>query len=741
MWIEKNRSWIIGIFCVLALASLALLPRLKFAFDFEQFFPDGDPDLEFYREFIKEFESDDNYLIVALVRDSSIFDTRFLRDVKTLTEGLGELALIENALSLPTLMRPVISPLGLSFVPVIDVNKNKLNADDLQKVIGKRGVFGRFISKDQTSTTILLKTKDQIDILESRRLMQELHVLLEGQSLSKYHVLGRAYFQDELSRLQFTEILYSSVASIILVTLILFIIYRNRFLIGITIISITLGLLLFLGVLALLGRELNAMAALYPVLMLIVGTSDVIHILSKYLDELRKGNSIPNALDTAIRQIGLATFFTSATTAIGFLSLITSRIGPVRGFGVNAAVGVIIAYITIILFTTALLTYFSPEKLRSHARNYIFWDRLSLWFYGVTKNHRSVYWVSGIILITSLYGITLISTDYTIESTLPRDKKITEDFLFFEKMYSGYRPLEYAVFKKDSSSILDYESIRFLSAFEKRLTADPSVDQSTSIVDVYELVAANFPQKEEEPDREFFQRIYPAFIAAINFSPDILVNKDRTKTRISGQINDIGVEKVKAFSDGMNDWVVQNIDTSIYVVKYTGTGVVLDKNALYVRESLLKGLAFALIIIGLLMGLLFRNIKMVLVSLIPNALPLIIAGAILGYTGIPLEPLTSITFAVIFGIAVDDTIHFLSKYRLAQLSGMDIEEALKISFMETGKAIIFTSVILFFGFAIMLFSYNPPSVIVGGLISLTLFTAVFADLVLLPVLLRSWHIK
>ena len=141
------------------------------------------------------------------------------------------------------------------------------------------------------------------------------------------------------------------------------------------------------------------------------------------------------------------------------------------------------------------------------------------------------------------------------------------------------------------------------------------------------------------------------------------------------------------------------------------------------------------------MGLLFRSFKMVILSLIPNAVPLIIAGAILGFSGVPLEPLTSITFVVIFGIAVDDTIHFLSKYRLCLHSGMSIEEALKVSFEETGKAILFTTLVLFFGFMVMLFSYNPGSVIVGGLISVTLFTAVFADLILLPVLLRVFKGK
>lgn len=138
------------------------------------------------------------------------------------------------------------------------------------------------------------------------------------------------------------------------------------------------------------------------------------------------------------------------------------------------------------------------------------------------------------------------------------------------------------------------------------------------------------------------------------------------------------------------------------------------------------------------MGLLFRNIKMLLISLIPNILPLVFAGGLLGFLGIELEAGVSITFAIIFGIAVDDTIHFLSKYKLARDKGLDVEAALELTFTETGKAIVLTSIILFFGFLVMLFSIHPPSVTVGLLISVTLFTALIADLLLIPILIRRF---
>ena len=140
------------------------------------------------------------------------------------------------------------------------------------------------------------------------------------------------------------------------------------------------------------------------------------------------------------------------------------------------------------------------------------------------------------------------------------------------------------------------------------------------------------------------------------------------------------------------------------------------------------------------MALLFRNWKMLFISLVPNIFPLLLAGALLGFLGIDLEAGTSIVFAVIFGIAVDDTIHFLSKFKLARNKGMSIEESLHITFLETGKAIVLTTVILFFGFLVMLFSIHPPSVTIGLLISLTLFSALISDLMLIPLLIR-WIMK
>ena len=219
-------------------------------------------------------------------------------------------------------------------------------------------------------------------------------------------------------------------------------------------------------------------------------------------------------------------------------------------------------------------------------------------------------------------------------------------------------------------------------------------------------------------------------------SSKVFASRDNKKARIATNMLDVGRDKIAAITDDLDNWIEKNIDSTIVKVKQTGTGLILDKNSEYVRTSLLQGLGGAVLMVSLLMAILFQNWRMLVISLIPNLVPLLLAGALLGFLGIELEAGISIIFAVVFGIAVDDTIHFLSKFKLAKRKGLSTEESLHITFLETGKAICLTTLILFFGFLVLLFSIHPPSVVVGLLISVTLVSALVGDLLLIPILIR-----
>ena len=740
--LRRVRLLIIIAFVILAALSAVGALRLQFAFSLDQFFPKGDPDLAFYQEFIEEFESDINFLLVAIVREEGVFDQDFLSKVHEFSLSARRLPHIRESRALTQLSYPLKTPFGLTTVPVIHIDEPGRFATDSARIMSDERFVNQFISEDGTALAVLLRSADVLGLEESEELVTALDDLIGQYEFEAYHLLGPPYFQKEMVAMQKREVAVSAVISGILVTLVMFLLFRKPWGIITALVSIGLGLLLFIGLLGGTGRPLNAMAALYPVLMIIVGTSDVIHIMSKYIDELRKGKSRKEALRITIREIGLATLLTSLTTAVGFATLLTSRVEPIQEFGFNAAIGVLVAYLTVITFTAALLSWFRESQLIRLGRGIRFWETWMLRTYLLTRNHpRKITIGTLLLLAVSAVGISRITTNYRIESNLPRGKKISEDFRFFEREFAGFRPMEIAVFAADGYRADDLPVLRQIDSLERYLEGVPVVQNVTSLTAVYksinQMYGQNRPSAYRMPDSESKYRQYRRLVSKM---PDersgAFVSTDGTKTRISSRLLDVGADSIKAIGVQIDNWIAANTDPEIATFKRTGTGLILDKNSEYVRDSLLQGLGLAVLIVSILMALLFRNLNMVIISMVPNALPLLLAGAMLGFLGIELEAGISIIFAVVFGIAVDDTIHFLSKYKLAREKGMDMEEALRITFLETGKAICLTTVILFFGFLVMLFSIHPPSVTVGALISLTLFSALFSDLLLIPLLIR-----
>ena len=716
--------------------------RLQFTFDFQQFFPRGDEDLAFFLEFIEEFEGDDNFLLVAFEREPTVFDSTFLAEVRDFSLAVRELPEVDGAQSLTTFAYPLKTPFTITTLPAIHLDEPARYAADSARIMADERFVGNLINRRGTALVTVLKTPSLIALDQSQSLMRGLDSLVATYDLPDYHYLGPAYFQTELVAMSVREVIVSAIVSGLLVTLVMFLLFRRPLGIAVALVSIALGLLLFMGTLGLLGRELNAIAALYPVLMIIVGTSDVIHIMSKYIDELRKGLAKEEAIRVAMKEIGLATLLTSVTTAVGFASLLTSRVDPIRDFGINAALGVMIAYVTVILFTTALLSYLSVDQIVKIGRQQAFWDRLLERTYQFTQRRQTAIKIgAALTVVVCVWGISMVTTNYRIESTLPRNRKVTEDFQFFERELSGFRPFELAITTRDSSKVTDYPVLLEIGKIEDHVKAFPFVQSTASITAVYRSINQaynnNRPDAYTLPDTERRYREYRQLAERIpDVNLNLLVSRDRQKARITSRLDDMGADSIKSFLDNTRNWIDTNVDTSLVAVRSTGTGLIVDKNAEYIRRNLLQGLGLAILIVCGLMAFLFRNWRMIVVSLIPNLLPLLIAGAMIGFLQIELEAGVSIVFAIIFGIAVDDTIHFLSKYKLARRRGLNPTDAIHLTFRETGKAIVLTSVVLFFGFLVMLFSISPPSVTIGLLISLTLASALVSDLLLIPLLLQ-----
>lgn len=745
--LQRFRRIVFPVFVTLIILALYFNTKLGFSFDFEQFFPQGDPDLEFFQDFIKNFESDDNFLLVGIESNNTeggVFEQSFLQRFDSLTEKSAYLPYIIDNQSLTKVKLPVKSLFGIMPVPAIHIDDTSYYAEDRIKVLSDPRFVRNLISEDGKSLVLFLKTKEKLNLEESEVLMNALDSLVKPMNFAAYHYLGRANFQKELVWMQKREVVVSTIVAAILVAIIVTILFRRWKTVMLAMTSIGLSMLLFFGLLGAIGRDLSAMAALYPVLMVIIGTSDFIHMLSKYIDELRRGHTQDEAIWLTMKEIGLATLMTAITTAVGFATLVTSRVVPIQEFGVNAAMGVMVAYLTVLLFTTALFSFFNVNDLILLRGGSTRIEQLMQKVYQITKlRSRTIGLVASAILLVCVYGITKIKTNYSIEDNMPLGQKVTKDFFFFEKVFAGFRPLEYAVFAQNGLKADDYAVMSSMNKLEDYIKTIPAIRSVTSPTMIYKSINQMSNGNRNSaflfPNDSLQFAEYQILAEKIpKAASQVLMSKDGTKARIATKVSDLGADSVIAIGDHIDAWIASNIDSSVAKFRRTGTGYIIDKNAIYVRSDLLEGIAWEVGLIAIIMGLMLRNARMIVIFLIPNLFPLVFAGALIGYLGVDLDAGIAMIFTVVFGISIDDTIHFLSSFNINRKKGQNVDTALRTTLLETGKPVCITTIILFFGFLVMLFSINPPSVIVGKLIAVTLITALMSDLFINPILIRWW---
>lgn len=742
MW-QKLRIPIALIFILLIASGIYFSVNAKFKFNFEDFFPQGDPDLEFFQQFIQEFETDDNYFMIAVERKAGIFDSTFLQDVKKLASDLKELDNVKDVMSIASLQYPIKTPFGLATIPAVHLDQPSKYKQD-STILSKDVRYIRsIVNEDLTATAINLKIVDSIDLKTSSQMVNDISTTIAKYDFEDTHMLGRAYFQKSMIEMSSREIVRSSVFAGILVILVMIWVYRRIIPVILAVIAIILSMTGFMTYIGITGQALSTMAGLYPILMIIVSTSDIIHMLSKYIEELHKGRGRFEAIKVTLREIGMATFLTSITTSVGFATLLFSKLEPIKEVGINAAVGVLIAFGIIVLFSAVFFPLFGLEFFtRKRQKNNNKWVIFLEVIYGHTlKNKREIRLVLLGILVISALGLSMITTNYRLENNLPRNQKITYDYNYFENQFSGFRPLEIAVEALGGRKIDDYEVLKEIYNVEKYLEQYKAIKNVVSYTTVIKSLnrmtngnkesAFVFPKEERE-----FNSLMRYANSIPKSTTAILVNDSMTKSRISSRVNDIGAETIHQMAKDIDKWIDTNVKTDVVKFTLTGTALLFDKNTFMVRESLLKGIGFAALIVSVIMMLLFKDLKMLIISIVPNILPLVISGAIIGFMGIELEAGLSIVFAIAFGIAVDDTIHFLSKFKIELDKGIPMEEAIHITFRETGKAIVVTTIILFFGFMVMFFSSHPPSRSIGILISATLVSALFSDLYFIPELIR-----
>ncbi|MES2680564.1 MAG: MMPL family transporter [Bacteroidota bacterium] len=713
---------------------------LKFDYDFEAFFPNEDNELELYNQYRKTFEYDNEFALAGIENKSGIFKKDFLLRIDSLTKQLSRLQYVQRVSS-PTNLKI------LSLNSIIPVQKRVLHFDDesLYKddslaIYQSPFLVGSYFAMNARSLSIYIKTDDILSKKKSDQLARNIEALIRSFGFDEVHFVGRIFAQNVyLVTLQKEFILFLSLSFLVVIVFLWFS-FRSLYGVVVPLLIVVVSVLWTLGIMNLLGKPIDIMTSMLPTMIFIAGMSDVVHFFSKYFEELAKGTAREKIYSLILKEVGFPTFLTLITTVVGFLSLLFSSIRPIREFGIYTSVGVTVAFILTYTLLPALLYFFTPKKLvtvhgtgnrtNNLMRNGLFW---------IFRNQKTILVITAVLILLSVLGISKIKVNNILLEDLSEKVKIKQDFNFFDENYSGVRPFEMEVnVKALNRTVWDYEVMRELNKVDEFVKKEY---QAGFLISPASLVKTIYQNSGTDPDAVFpGEDDYQPIAAQLksnkkNKEVKRLVTTDGRKTRISAKIRDMGSMRVNEHNARLLAFIESNVNKDLVEFKITGAAHLVDRNNEYMVSNMTQGFLFSIIVIGILTFFLHRSWRMVLVFIIPNVIPLVIIGGIMGFAGIELKAATSLVFSIAFGIATDDTIHFISRLKIELGYGKSLMYAFKRTYFETGKPIILTTFILMGGFMSLMISDFQSLFYFGFLICITIIVAVLADIFLLPVLL------
>jgi predicted RND superfamily exporter protein len=740
---QKKLSYLVLVLVVgISILFAFKIKNLNFNYDFEAFFPNEDNELETYNKHRDRFEWDNEFVLLGIENKKGIFKKDFLTKIESLSNDLKLLNNVDRIIS-PTNIKNV------SYSGIVPIEKKLLHIDDetLYKndsttIYNTPELIGSFFPQDAKSISIYIKTKEGLSKKKSDSLAKNIEIAFNKYKFDEVHFVGRIVAQNVYLKNLEKEFKYFLSISFFLVIVFLWFSFKSLYGIVVPITIVVISIFWTLGIMALLGQSLDIMTVMLPTMIFIAGMSDVVHFFSKYFEELSKGTEKVKIFPLIIKEVGFPTFLTLITTVVGFLSLLFSSIIPIRDFGIFTSVGIIIAFVLTYTLLPALLFLFTPKKLvivHSHnnktynvMRNVLFW---------IFRNQKTIIVTTCVLVILSIIGVYKIKVNNILLEDLSDRVKIKQDFMFFDKHYSGVRPLELAVeIKNKNKTVLDYDIMQQLNSVDEFIKKEYKAGFVYSPAMICNGInkslndegrgTLSFPNKEDyaEVKKQIFDNKKNKDIKRV-------ISVDGKHARISAKINDVGSIVVNEHNKKFQEFIKSNINANDLEIKITGAAHLVDRNNEYMVTNMTQGFLFSIIVIALLTYLLHRSWRMVLVFILPNFIPLLIIAGIMGFAGIELKAATSLVFSIAFGVATDDTIHFISRLKIELGYGKSLIYAFKRTYFETGKPIVLTTFILMGGFISLMISDFQSTFYFGFLICITIIIAVIADFFLLPVLL------
>lgn len=734
-------------FLIIALITIVqgyFATQLNYDYNIEQLFPKHDPELAFYEEVQEKFAHHQDYLILGLENSESIYQGDFLLRVDSLVGLLQQHSLVKEVNAPTNLRYHFRTPLGIQSSPFLHPHNQERYAADSAFLQAYPDVFPKFIARKNDAVCVYVFLTEALTDQNKDEFRCFILQQTAQTGFSQPHLYADIYAQDAYLKALEAEMYWLSGLAILLILAILFVSFRSLAGILVPITIVVLTIVWTMGTIALLGGTINMMTVLIPTIVAIISLSDVIHVINRFNDhrELAK----EEAIRFTFREMRSAILMTSLTTGLGFATLAYSSLQPFIEFGVFTTIGVAYAYLFAIYLLPFLLHRVSAEALRwKGERSDV---RIAGVYQFLTKHPRLVLGITAGLLVLSLVGMSRIQINAYLYEELSAKDDFSKTLQFFETRFSGIRTFSMHLEVVDSSaSMMDLEILQQIDQLENYLLEDYGLrdvyTMATQVKRFNRLHQQGRPEAFVLPnDPDFLQYLTNKVLEnGEELSLHSILTADEKETQITGKMEDLGSAAIKERNRKLTAFIENSLTPDLLNIHLTGNTLLLDKSNEIITYKLLYSLIFAVTAVSLLMGWMYRSIRISLLAILPNILPLLFMLGLIGWTGMGLKMSTVIVFTIAFGIAVDDTIHFMSRLKSELGTGITPALAIANTYRSTGKAIVITSIILVLGFSVLLLSSFQTTFTTGLLVSLALLFALFADLLLLPVLLMRYYSK
>ena len=753
--ILRNRITIIVIIIGITIFFATQWQNMQFSYTEANLLPDDDEINLEYNDFLDKFGEEGN-LIVLAVKDPTLFTPEKFTAWNKLTETLKSYKDVDQIVGVGNLkkLQKFENPSRFEMIPLkTQVKWDSTAVANYREELFNQLPFYENLVVSGTSNTVqtALYLNEGIVNSEERKVfvLEKLGPLIEqfekDYNLEVY-VSGMPYIRTLNSQNIIDEIGLFILAALFVTSLIFFFFFRSFRATFISMITVLIGVMWAFGIIGLLHYEITVLTALIPPLVIVIGIPNCIFLINKYQQEIKRHGNQAKSLQRVISKVGNATLLTNVTTASGFAAFILTDSTLLKEFGIVASINILALFMLSLMIIPIIYSYMPiPKDKHLKHLNKRWIGTFVDWTVKMVKNHRITIYISSIaLLVASIIGIYSIKISGSLLEDMPQQADFFKDIRFFEKEFNGVLPLEIVIDTKQPKGALKLANLKRMEALETAISEIPELSSPLSVVKLAKYSKQAYyngnPKYYQLPTSQEQNFIAP-YLKGISSEGNLLnayIDSTGRYARMTTFMKDIGTDEMKRIEDNLSPQINKIFPKERFEVTMTGKALIFQKGTSYLVNNLIISLSLAILLIALLMAWMFRSFRMILVSLIPNLLPLLVTAGMMGFLGIPIKPSTILVFSIAFGISVDDTIHFLAKYR-QELKANDwkIKRSVYAALRETGVSMFYTSIVLFFGFSVFMISSFGGTVALGGLVSATLLFAMLANLLLLPSLLLS----